>query len=219
MEILQNALDVVMHLDAYLAQWSASLGPWLYVVLFFIIFAETGFVVTPFLPGDSLLFAVGAVCSLPDSGMNVYAVFLLLSSAGILGNIVNYSIGRFIGPKIFNRKKSRFFDQAHLMRAHNFYERHGAITIVITRFIPILRTFSPFVAGICKMGYRKYTLYNVMGSVLWVSIFTLGGYAFGNLPAVKDNFHIAIGAIIVISFIPVAVEFIKQRRAPRAMAL
>lgn len=218
MEIFQSAFDALMHIDVYLAVWSASLGLWLYVVLFFIIFAETGLVVTPFLPGDSLLFAVGAVSAIPDSNLDVVALFLALCGAGILGNIVNYSVGHKIGPRIFNRKSSKFFDQAHLKRAHEFYEKHGAITIIVTRFIPILRTFSPFVAGVCRMGYKKFIAYNVIGSVAWVSTFLFAGYVFGNIPSVKTNFHIVIAAIIVISFIPVAIEFIKQKRGGRVAA-
>jgi membrane-associated protein len=212
MGFIEGAMDVVLHIDAYLAAWSASLGPWLYAVLFFIIFSETGFVVTPFLPGDSLLFAVGALCSIPESNLDVYSILFLLVTAGILGNVVNYFIGYKIGPKIFDRKNPRFFNRAHLMRAHGFYEKHGAITIVVTRFIPILRTFSPFVAGVCKMSYKKFLAYNVLGSALWVSLFTVGGFVFGNLPSVKNNFHIVIGAIVIISFVPVAVELIKQRK-------
>jgi len=212
---LTNAIDVFLHLDAHLNEWAAALGPGLYLLLFAIVFCETGLVVTPFLPGDSLLFAVGALAAMPGSPIGLGGVTLLLIAAAVLGDAVNYAIGKGVGPKVF-QSDSRLFKREHLVRTHEFYERHGGKTIILARFVPIVRTFAPFVAGIGEMTYPRFALYNVTGAVLWVFLFVGGGYAFGNLPTVKRNFHFVILAIIVISVAPMVIEYLRARSAQRA---
>jgi len=215
LEFITNAIDVFLHLDAHLNDWAAALGPGLYLLLFAIVFCETGLVVTPFLPGDSLLFAVGALAAMPGSPIGVGGVILLLVAAAVFGDAVNYAIGKRVGPKVF-QSDSRLFKREHLVRTHEFYERHGGKTIILARFVPIVRTFAPFVAGIGEMTYPRFALYNVTGAVLWVFLFVGGGYAFGNLPTVKRNFHFVILAIIVISIAPMVIEYLRARSAPRA---
>jgi membrane-associated protein len=215
LEFVTNAIDVFLHLDAHLNEWAAALGPWLYLLLFAIVFCETGLVVTPFLPGDSLLFAVGALAAMPGSPIGVQSVSLLLIVAAILGDAVNYAIGKRVGPRVF-QEGSRLFKREHLVRTHEFYERHGGKTIILARFVPIVRTFAPFVAGIGEMTYLRFAIYNVTGAVLWVLLFVAGGYAFGNLPAVKRNFQYVILAIILISVAPMVIEYLRARAAPRA---
>jgi membrane-associated protein len=185
--------------------------------LFAIIFAETGLVVTPFLPGDSLLFAVGAVAADPGSPIHVGVTAVLLIAAAILGDAANYAIGYLVGPRIFSREKSRLLNKKHLMRAHDFYERYGPITIVLARFIPIIRTFAPFVAGIAQMTYRKFFVYNVAGGTAWILLFLIGGWLFGGIPVVKQNFKYVIVAIIVISVIPGIVEFVHEWRRRKSL--
>ena len=216
MEFISYLIDIILHLDKYLAEIIGTYGIWTYAILFLIIFMETAFVVTPFLPGDSLLFAAGTFAS-PALGevLNIWILIPLLSLAAILGDTVNYWIGHFIGPKAFSGE-IRFLKKDYLDQTHAFYEKHGGKTIILARFIPIIRTFAPFVAGIGAMNYSKFILYNVVGGILWVSIFTLGGYFFGSLPFVKDNFTIVILAIIAISVLPAVFEFVKERlRAKR----
>jgi membrane-associated protein len=193
--------------------YADNLGSWLYVVLFAIIFAETGLVVTPFLPGDSLLFAVGAVAAHPDSPLNIGLLAVLLVVAAVLGDALNYAIGYFIGPKVFSREKSRLLNKKHLLRAQNFYEKYGGVTIVLARFVPIVRTFAPFVAGIGKMSYRRFAAYNVAGGTVWILSFLLAGWWFGGLEVVQKRFKLVIVAIIVISVLPGAVEFVRAWRA------
>jgi len=205
MELLTQLMDV-NHLGGMVDQ----LGPWLYVVLFAIIFCETGLVVTPFLPGDSLLFAVGAVAA--NSALSLPVVLVLLVIAAVLGDAVNYTLGSRIGPKVFKYEHSRLLNKKHLLRAHEFYERYGGKTIVLARFIPIIRTFAPFVAGIGKMTYPRFALYNIIGGVAWVTAFLLGGYFLANVPEVKTNFHIIIVAILLISVLPMVIEFVLARR-------
>lgn len=200
-------VHVILHLDLYLNQWVGAIGPWMYVLLFAIIFCETGLVVTPFLPGDSLLFAVGALCALPDSTLSLPLLAVVMITAGILGDATNYAIGRYFGPRIFFSENSRWLNKQHLVRTQNFYIKHGGKTIILARFMPIVRTFAPFVAGIGAMTYPKFAMYNVVGAFVWVLSFLLAGFFFGNIPAVKSNFHIVIFAIIIISFAPVAIEF------------
>jgi membrane-associated protein len=212
---VSELLDILLHLDRHLDAWAAQLGPWLYAVLFLIVFCETGLVVTPFLPGDSLLFAVGALAA-TGTAIDVTLVIVLLCAAGILGDAVNYAIGRRVGPAIFSRERSRLLNKEHLLRAHRFYEKHGGKTIIIARFIPIIRTFAPFVAGIGEMSYRRFAAFNVVGAIAWVVSFTLAGYWFGNQPFVKKNFTLVILAIIVISVIPAVIEFWRARR-PKGM--
>lgn len=211
MEIISNLIDLFLHLDEYLATVISNYGGLTYALLFLIIFMETGFVVTPFLPGDSLLFAAGTFAS-PALGeaLNIWILIPLLILAAILGDTVNYWIGHFIGPKAFSGDV-RFLKKEYLDKTHDFYERHGGKTIILARFVPIVRTFAPFVAGIGAMNYRRFIVYNVSGAVLWVSIFTLAGYFFGNIPFVKDNFTIVVLAIIAISVMPALIEFARER--------
>ena len=217
MDILLSAWDLLVHLDRHLAALLQQYGAWIYLILFAIIFSETGFVVTPFLPGDSLLFVAGALAA--AGGMDVHLLALLLVIAAVLGNTVNYSIGWFIGPRVFHWESSRFFNRKALDRAHAFYEKHGALTIIITRFVPILRTFAPFVAGIARMTFLRFTAYNVAGGLAWVLSLLYAGYWFGNVPVVKQNFGAVIIGVIVLSVMPLVVEFIRSRLArarPRA---
>jgi membrane-associated protein len=212
MEWIQRLLEIFLHLDRHLNEWATVLGPWLYVVLFLIIFCETGLVVTPFLPGDSLLFAIGALTSIEGSPIHLPGVILLLCLAAILGDAVNYAIGYRLGPKVFSREDSRLLNKRHLLQAQSFYEKYGGKTIFLARFIPIIRTFAPFVAGIGKMSYHRFFLYNVSGGITWVFLFTLAGYYFGNVPAVKRNFHFVIVAIIFLSLLPPVIEYLRTRR-------
>jgi membrane-associated protein len=215
MELLEQLIDVVLHLDQHLNAWAAELGPWTYVLLFAIVFCETGLVVTPFLPGDSLLFAVGALSATQGSPIEPVFVAVLLIVAAVLGDAVNYAIGRKIGPRVF-KQGSRFFKQEHLERTHAFYEKYGGKTIILARFVPIVRTFAPFVAGIGAMTYRRFALYNVVGAVLWVVLFVWAGWQFGQAEIVKRNFHYVILAIIVISILPGVFEWWRARRTRRA---
>ena len=211
-DLIKRGLEIFFHLDAHLTEWSSMLGGWLYALLFTIIFCETGLVVTPFLPGDSLLFAVGALAALDGSPVHVGWAMLLLAAAGILGDAVNYAVGQRLGPKVFSREDSRWLNKKHLARTHAFYERHGGKTIIMARFMPIIRTFAPFVAGIGLMSYRRFAAFNVVGAGAWVTAFTLSGYFFGNIPGVKRNFQFVILAIIVISVLPVVIEWVRSRR-------
>ncbi len=212
MEFFTQLLDIFLHLDVYLNAWAAGAGPWLYVGIFAIIFCETGLVVTPFLPGDSLLFACGALAAQEGSpihlGIFIPAVFV----AAALGDFCNYEIGKWLGPKVFTQTNNRFLNKDHLLKAHAFYEKYGGKTIILARFIPIIRTFAPFVAGIGKMTYARFASYNLIGAALWVCLFVLGGYYFADLPIVKTRFHYVIVAIIVISVLPAVWEYVKERK-------
>ena len=210
MELIVYFADFFIHLDRYLASIIQFFGGWTYFIFFLVIFCETGLVVTPFLPGDSLLFWLGTFAAL--GLLQVEWLLGLLAIAAVAGNMVNYAIGKFVGPKVFHKDKSRFLNKEYLDRTHDFYERHGGKTIVIARFIPIIRTFAPFVAGIGKMSYLRFNIYNVAGSIAWVTIFILGGYYFGNLPVVRRNFTLVIFAIIVVSVLPVVIEYFRSRR-------
>ncbi len=212
MELIRQLFDIFFHLDTNLNAWAGMLGPWLYLVLFAVLFCETGLVVTPVLPGDSLLFAVGALASIDNSPLNLPLLLGLLSGAAIIGDAVNYAIGLRIGPKVFTRDDSRLLNKEHLLRTQHFYERHGGKTIILARFMPIIRTFAPFVAGIGKMGYPRFATFNVAGGVAWVFSFVLGGYFFGNVPMVKRNFHFVIVAIVILSVIPPVLEYLRARR-------
>ena len=211
MEIVQLAIDFILHIDQHLIDITAAYGMWTYAVLAVIVFAETGLVVTPFLPGDSLLFAAGAICALGT--MNVWVMIALLIVAAILGDAVNYTIGNRLGPKIFSSTTSKLLNREHLNRTHAFYERHGGKTIILARFMPIIRTFAPFVAGIGAMRYRQFAVYNVVGAVVWVASFSLLGYYFGNLELVRKNFPLVIGVIIVLSVLPAVWEFLRARKS------
>jgi membrane-associated protein len=209
-------VDLVLHLDRHLVELLAHFGPWTYVILFAIIFAETGLVVTPILPGDSLLFAVGALAAVDTSGtLNAPAVSVLLAVAAVLGNTLNYSIGRAIGPRAFTGRV-RFLKVEYLERTQHFFERYGAMTVMVSRFIPIVRTFAPFVAGIGQMPYMKFQGWNVIGGVSWVMIFIWGGYLFGNIPIIKNNFGIVTILIIVVSVMPAVFAFFKRSEPPGA---
>jgi membrane-associated protein len=218
MDLIRQLFEIFFHLDAHLNQWAGMLGPWLYVLLFLILFCETGLVVTPVLPGDSLLFAVGALASIDNSPLSLPLLLALLCLAAISGDAVNYAIGYRVGPKVFTREDSWLLNKKHLMQTEAFYERHGGKTIILARFMPIIRTFAPFVAGIGKMGYRRFAAFNVIGGVAWVFAFLLGGYFFGNVPAVKRNFHYVIVAIIILSVMPPIIEYLRSRRSPRPAA-
>lgn len=215
MEIIRKFVDMVLHLDKSLDQLVQNYGPWVYAILFLIVFAETGLVITPFLPGDSLLFAVGALCTRPD-GLNFVVTFVLLWVAAIIGDTVNYWIGAKIGPRVFYKKESRWFNPKHLERTHQFYEKYGAKTIILARFLPIIRTFAPFVAGIGRMTYPKFFFYNVTGGLAWVAIFMIAGYFFADTEVVRKNFTLVIFGIIVVSCIPVAIESWRHWREARA---
>jgi membrane-associated protein len=209
MDILTYFVDFFLHLDQHLAELIGRYGLWTYGILFLIIFCETGLVVTPFLPGDSLLFAAGTFAAL--GALHPLVLFVLLSIAAILGDTANYWIGARIGPRAFSGKV-RFLNQTHLRRTEAFYEKHGGKTIVIARFVPIIRTFAPFVAGIGTMAYPRFLTYNVVGAVVWVGLFVWGGYLFGNIPVVRQNFSLVIMAIIIVSVLPIAVEWFRARR-------
>jgi membrane-associated protein len=206
-------VNVFLHLDKHLGEVVNSYGVWTYSILFLIIFCETGLVVTPFLPGDSLLFAAGALAASPEAGktLNPFWLFVLLSAAAIAGDTVNYWIGAYIGPKAFSGE-IRFLKKEYLDRTHAFYEKYGGKTIIIARFVPIVRTFAPFVAGIGAMNYPKFILYNIVGGVAWVAAFIFGGYWFGNIEFVKKNFSLVVVAIILISVMPMVVEYLRARR-------
>ncbi|MGA2701041.1 MAG: DedA family protein [Isosphaeraceae bacterium] len=215
MELIRQLFDTLVHLSPVSVNTLAhQVGPWLYVILFGIIFAETGLVATPFLPGDSLLFAVGAVASFPGSPINLGLVCLLLIVAAVAGDAINYAIGTYLGPKVFAREDSWLLNRKHLLEAHAFYERYGGVTIVLARFIPIIRTFAPFVAGIGRMTYARFAVYNITGGIAWVLLFLLGGWRFGALKTVQKNFHLVIIAIIVISIMPPIVHYLRTRQVP-----
>jgi membrane-associated protein len=210
MELLKSFVDLFLHLDKHLGVVIQDYGVWTYLILLVIIFCETGLVITPFLPGDSLLFAAGTFAAL--GSLDVHLLFVLLAAAAIAGDTVNYWIGATIGPRAFSGKY-RLLNQRHLQRTHEFYERHGGKTIVLARFIPIIRTFAPFVAGVGAMNYAKFILYNVAGGIAWVFVFVYGGYFFGGLEVVRRNFTLVILAIILISVLPIVVEFCRARWA------
>ena len=214
LDLVKNALDVFLHLDAHLNEWAITLGPWLYVVLFLVVFCETGLVVTPFLPGDSLLFAIGALASIDGSPISLPLMVVLLIAAAVLGDAVNYSIGSYVGPAVFTSERSRLLNPEHLRRTQEFYARHGRKTIFLARFVPIVRTFAPFVAGIGRMSYPVFAAWNVTGGFVWVVSLTLAGYFFGEIPVVKENFETVILAIIGISVLPILLEYLRGRRAP-----
>jgi len=208
LDIIKDVIDVFLHLDKYLSVIIQSYGLLTYLILFIIIFAETGLVVMPFLPGDSLLFAAGAFAA--TGALDIKLLLATLSIAALLGDTVNYTMGKFIGKKIYEQETVKFIKKEHLLKTHRFYEKHGAITIIIARFIPIIRTFAPFVAGIGEMRYLKFMSYNISGGLLWVFLFVAGGYFFGNLPVVKNNFSLFIMAVILISVMPVIIGFFRE---------
>ena len=216
MEQLQYFFNLILHLDTYLLSFVAAHGLWTYLVVFLVIFCETGLVVTPFLPGDSLLFALGSIAAQPENPLNIFILLSSLIFASILGNQANYSIGHAIGPKIFTAKRSRFINQQHLNKAHQFYDTHGGKTIILARFIPIIRTFAPFVAGVSSMNWKQFNLYNIGSAVLWAGSLLGMGYFLGSLPFVKENFTIVIYGIIIVSILPAILTFIYQKIRPTA---
>jgi len=214
MEWLSWAIESCLHLNQHLPGLVTSLGPWSYAILFLVIFCETGLVVTPFLPGDSLLFAAGAVIANPNPEyqLNLGGMLVLLIAAAVIGDAANYAWGYYLGPKVFKYENSRIFNKKHLLRTQEFYEKYGAKAIILARFVPIVRTFAPFVAGIGTMGYRKFSVYNIVGAIAWVTLCLMSGFYFGGLEFVAKNFELVIVAIILISVMPMVVEFILARR-------
>lgn len=211
--MISTLIDFILHIDQHLVEISAQYGVWIYAVLFLIIFCETGLVVTPFLPGDSLLFAAGGIAAV--GSMNIHVMIALLLAAAILGDAANFMIGKFFGLKLFANPDSKIFRQSYLEKTHAFYEKHGGKTIIIARFVPIVRTFAPFVAGMGSMHYGTFIRYNIIGAVLWVLSFSYAGYFFANIPVVKNNLALVMVAIIVISILPGVVEVIRARRAAK----
>ncbi len=212
MEIIQQIIDFILHVDVYLAELVANYGTWVYAILFLIIFCETGLVVTPFLPGDSLLFVAGTLAALGDNHINVHLMVLLLTIAAILGDASNYLIGKFFGEKLFSKPDSKIFKQSYLKKTHDFYEKHGGKTIILARFVPIVRTFAPFIAGMGRMNYGRFFSYNVVGGIVWVALFMYAGYFFGSAPFVQENLSLLIFLIIFVSIIPAVVGVIRQKR-------
>lgn len=204
-------IDFVLHIDVHLAELITMYGVWVYAILFVIIFCETGLVVTPFLPGDSLLFVAGALAAMPANGINVHFIVLILIIAAILGDASNYVIGRFFGEKLFSNPHSRIFKQSYLEKTHNFYKKHGGKTIILARFVPVIRTFAPFVAGMGHMSYRHFALFNVVGGVVWVVLFSYAGYFFGGLDIVQKNLELLIVLIIFVSILPGVVEVLRNK--------
>lgn len=215
---MMQVIDWIIHLDEHLGQLVSHMGVWFYGILVAIIFGETGLVIAPFLPGDSLLFAVGALAASQPEDLNIAILLPLLIVAAVVGDAVNYAIGKWVGPQIFRKDTGWLMNKNHLLRAQAFYEKYGAKAIVLARFLPILRTFAPFVAGIGGMQYRRFWIYNVVGGIAWVGLFLIGGYLFGGHPFVKKNFHVVILAIVFISVLPVAYEwyrsFLERRNGP-----
>ena len=211
--MIQTLLDFVLHIDVHLAELSAQYGGWIYGLLFLIVFCETGLVVTPFLPGDSLLFAAGGIAAV--GGMNVHVMVLLLFAAAVLGDAANFAVGKYFGTKLFANPDSKIFRQSHLAKTHAFYEKYGGKTIIIARFVPIVRTFAPFVAGMADMHYGRFIRYNIIGAALWVVLFSYAGYFFANIPLVKQNLSLVLAAIIVVSLLPAVIEIVRAKRAGR----
>ncbi len=212
MEYLTHVLDFFLHLDVHLAELLVQYGVWVYAILFAIIFCETGLVVTPFLPGDSLLFVAGALASLPTNGLNIHLMVVLLVGAAILGDTTNYTIGQLFGKKLFSNPDSKIFRRSYLDKTHAFYEKHGGKTIILARFIPIVRTFAPFVAGMGRMTYHRFAMFNVVGGIIWGTLFTYIGYFFGGLNFVQKNLEILAIAIIFISVLPAVFEIWRNKR-------
>lgn len=218
MEVVQFLIDFILHIDVHLARLVAEYGTWVYAILFLILFCETGLVVTPFLPGDSLLFIAGTLAAVPGSALNVHLMVVLMITAAILGDLVNYTIGRYFGHRLFRNPDSRIFRRRYLEVTQAFYARHGGKTIVLARFVPIVRTFAPFVAGMSEMRYRKFVVYNVLGAVLWVVLFCYLGYWVGDLPVVKNNLKVLLVVIIVASILPAVIEIARHRWRARHLA-
>lgn len=213
MDFIYLVIDFILHIDAHLAELVAEYGIWVYAILFLILFCETGLIVTPFLPGDSLLFVAGAIAALPTNDLNVHLMVAVMITAAVIGDAVNYTIGRLFGKRLFSNPNSKIFRRSYLDKTHAFYERHGGKTIILARFVPIVRTFAPFVAGMGRMSYRHFAFYNVTGAFIWVLLFTYAGYLFGNLPIIQENLKLLIVGIIVLSIMPGVIEIIRHKRA------
>lgn len=213
MDFIHLVIDFILHIDVHLAELVAQYGVWVYGILFLILFCETGLVVTPFLPGDSLLFVAGTLAALPGNDLNVHLMVFLMAVAAILGDAINYTIGRLFGERLFSNPNSKLFRRSYLDQTHKFYEKHGGKTIILARFVPIVRTFAPFVAGMGRMSYRHFAAYNVIGALVWVLLFTYAGYLFGNVPVVQENLKLLIVAIIVLSVLPGVIEIWRHKRA------
>ncbi|HGO4161714.1 TPA: DedA family protein [Serratia marcescens] len=213
MDIIKFIIDFILHIDVHLAELVAQYGMWVYAILFLILFCETGLVVTPFLPGDSLLFVAGALAALPTNDLDVHTMVALMAVAAIIGDAVNYTIGRLFGEKLFSNPNSKIFRRSYLDKTHQFYEKHGGKTIILARFVPIVRTFAPFVAGMGHMSYRHFAAYNVIGALVWVLLFTYAGYLFGDLPVVQENLKLLIVGIIIVSILPGVIEIWRHKRA------
>lgn len=211
--MIATIIDFILHIDTHLTELAAQYGTWIYAILFLIIFCETGLVVTPFLPGDSLLFAAGGIAAL--GSMNIHVMVLLLLLAAVVGDAANFMIGKYFGAKLFANPDSKIFRRAYLDKTHAFYAKHGGKTIIIARFVPIVRTFAPFVAGMGNMHYGTFIRYNIIGAILWVALFSYGGYFFANIPLVKNNLGLVLAAIIVVSVLPGVIEVLRARRAGR----
>jgi membrane-associated protein len=214
MELLTSFIDIVLHLDAHLLALVQEYGVWVYAILFAIIFAETGLVIAPFLPGDSLLFVIGALCGMGSLELQIAMPLLIL--AAFMGDNTNYWVGRLLGLRLLNHASQKLIKHEHLEKTHAFYAKHGGKTVIFARFLPIIRTFAPFVAGIGTMNYRLYLMYSIIGGVLWIGSLTLAGYFFGNIPFIKNNLTLMVLGIVFVSFIPAILEFIKHRRRQRA---
>lgn len=210
-DVIACLFDFILHIDVHLAQLVADYGNLIYLILFLIIFCETGLVVTPFLPGDSLLFVAGALSALPNNDLNIHLLACLLVVAAIIGDALNYTLGRLFGDRLFSNANSRIFRRSYLDKTHAFYQRHGGKTIILARFVPIVRTFAPFVAGMGHMSYRHFALYNITGAIIWVVLFSYAGYWFGDLPLVQNNLKLLIIAIILLSVLPAVTEIIRHR--------
>ena len=209
-DLVKKLIDFILHIDVHLAEIIRDYGAWTYGILFLIIFAETGLVVMPLLPGDSLLFAAGAFCAKPETGLNVHGMALLLFVAAVLGDTLNYWVGRKVGPAVFKREDSIWLRKKHLEKAHAFFEKYGGRAVILARFVPIVRTFVPFIAGVGSMTYSRFILYNVVGGFVWIYFFTYAGFLFGNQPFVQKNFKLVILAIIVLSVLPIVIEFVRE---------
>jgi membrane-associated protein len=211
MELIQYFIDFILHIDIHLEELIRDHGAWIYAILFLIIFCETGLVITPFLPGDSLLFVAGTLAAIGSNHINIHVMVTLLILSAILGDTCNYFIGKFFGEKLFRNPHSRIFKRKYLQRTHGFYEKHGGKTIILARFVPVVRTFAPFVAGMGRMNYRHFFIYNITGGICWVILFMYAGYFFGNIPVIRNNLSFFALAIIFISILPGVIEIIKHR--------
>lgn len=215
MEYIQYLIDFILHIDLHMKEMVADYGIWVYAILFLILFCETGLVVTPFLPGDSLLFVAGTLAALPSNDLNIHVMVLLMITAAVIGDAVNYTIGHFFGERLFRNPDSKIFRQSHLRKTHAFFETHGGKAIILARFVPIVRTFAPFVAGMSKMSYRHFAMFNVIGAIVWVVLFAYAGYIFGETKIVQENLKLLIVAIIFISILPGIIEVWRHRRAAK----